>query len=73
MCVLRGLNLHHIPVYQFTALDQLLDHLDSVRLIPVIEFMGHVFPQQKRHDTRFMWKDFTYQLVSHYLTRLFDL
>lgn len=69
----RGLNLHHMPVYDFNALDQLLDHLDSVRLLPVIEFMGYIFPPQKRHDVRFMWKDFTYQLVSHYLIRLFYL
>lgn len=38
--------------------------------MPVIEFMGELFPRQNRfHDLHFMWKDLTYQLVSHYLCK----
>lgn len=65
----RGLGANNIPQYNFNVLDHLLDHLDKVRLLPIIEFMGNIFPRQKRHDTRYMWEDFTYQLVSRYLTR----
>lgn len=47
-----------------------MDHLMKIRLFPVIELMGELFPHQNRlHDTRFMWKDFVYQLVSHYLCK----
>lgn len=65
----RGFNTNKIAEYDFTALDEFLDHLMEIHLFPVIEFMGDIFPKNNYHDIRFMWKDFTYQLVTHFLTR----
>lgn len=64
---LRGFTTHKIPQYDFDALDTFLDHLMEIHLFPVIEFMGEIFPKNPFHDTHFMWKDFVYQLTSHYL------
>lgn len=55
-----------MPEYDFDALDTFLDHLMQINLYPVIEFMGDIFPESF-DDIHLMWKDFSYQLVAHYL------
>lgn len=66
----RGFDTNKIPSYDFTALDRFLDHLIiKIQLFPVIEFMGDLFPKNSFHGIRFMWKDFTYQFVTHYLCK----
>lgn len=62
----RGLNSHKLPEYDFETLDKFLDHLIRIKLFPVIEIMGDVFPNTFV-DIHFMWKDFVYQFYSHYL------
>lgn len=54
-------------MYDFDAMDEFLDHLMEIHLFPVIEFMGDIFPKNNLYDTHYMWKDFVFQLVSHYL------
>ncbi|XP_055313832.1 alpha-L-iduronidase [Sitodiplosis mosellana] len=65
----KGFDANKIPTYDFSALDRFLDHLMEIKLFPVIEFMGDIFPKNEFHDFRFMWKDFTYQFAWHYLSR----
>lgn len=68
--LLRSFSAHKIPEYNFDKLDKFLDHLMEIRLMPVIEFMSEIFPKQNRfHDLHFMWKDLTYQLMTHYLCK----
>lgn len=54
-------------MYDFDAMDEFLDHLMEIHLFPVIEIMGDIFPKNNLYDTHYMWKDFVFQLVSHYL------
>ncbi|XP_031630457.1 alpha-L-iduronidase [Contarinia nasturtii] len=65
-----GFDINQVPKYDFTALDTFLDHLMEIQVFPVIELMGDIFPVKDNiHGIYFMWKDFSFQLVSHYLTR----
>lgn len=64
----RGFTAKRIPQYDFDRLDGFLDYLMEIHLFPVIELMGNIFPKNDFHDTRYMWKDFTFQLTSHYLS-----
>lgn len=70
---LRGFHANKVPKYDFNALDKLLDHLMEIHLFPVIEFMGDIFPKNEFHDTHFMWKDFSYQFILHYLCKYKEL
>lgn len=63
----RGFDEHKTPKYDFTALDNFLDIIIEIHLFPVIEFMGNIFPRNNLHDIRFMWKDLTNQLISHFV------
>lgn len=62
----RGFDAHKLPEYDFKSLDDFLDHLNRIKLFPVIEVMGDIFPKTS-YSLHFMWKDFMYQFYSHYL------
>jgi hypothetical protein len=54
----------HIPVYDFQSLDKFIADLATFNLIPHLEFMTSL---RLKSRSDFVWEDFSYQILSHYL------
>ncbi|KAJ6649587.1 Alpha-L-iduronidase [Pseudolycoriella hygida] len=65
-----GFSENHGFQYDFSNLDNVLDHLNKLRLYPVVEFMGNPSNRlfnQKQFSQTHLWKDLVYRMINRYI------